>query len=388
MKIWKFLFPQKLEAIGTLAGGIAHDFNNILFPIMATTEMLLLDSTEDCLLQKKLNRIYSGAIRASELVKQILSFSNQNANELVLMKMHPIIEETYQLIRPSLPATIDIKQDIDKKCGVIKADPTQIHQILMNLMTNAYHAMENIGGELKITLKEVEHYKNSVITPELVPGSYACLTIADTGTGIDKVVMEKIFDPFFTTKKPGKGTGMGLSVVHGIVVNMKGAITVNSEIGHGTEFNVYLPVVKTFFQNPEVIINKLMQVGSESILLVDDEEDVVLSEKEILEHLGYSIEFYTSSTKALEVFRANPYKFDLVITDMTMPYLCGDDLSVELLKIRSDIPILICTGFSESMSDETAKSIGIKGFMLKPIEMEVFTKKIRDVLDKSLKLIK
>ncbi len=372
---------QKMESIGTLAGGIAHDFNNILFPIMGHTEMLIMDTEEDSPFRKRLNKIYSGTLRAKDLVKQILTFSRQERSELILMKMQPIIKEALELIRATIPTTIEIKHDIQKDCGVIKADPIHIHQIIMNLATNAYHAMEKIGGELNVSLKQVEMNENNALTPDMTSGVYACLTITDTGSGIDKVVIEKIFDPFFTTKESGKGTGMGLSVVHGIVKSMGGIVNVSSELNKGTEFQVYLPVFKSSFEDEKTQINKQIQIGTEQILLVDDEEAIHTMEKSMLERLGYKVTSYTSSIEALGAFKVNPGTFDLVITDTAMPNLPGDKLSVELIKIRPDIPILLCTGFNENISEEKAASLGIKGFLLKPIAMKDLSQKIREVLD-------
>ena len=371
---------QRMESIGTLAGGIAHDFNNILFPILGYADMLLADIPEDSPFRDSLNEIYTSALRAKALVKQILTFSRQDTNELILMKMQPVVKEALKLIRSTIPTTIDIKQDIRSDCGVIKADPTQIHQIIINLSTNAYHAMEETGGELKVSLKEIELGEHDVTIPDMIPGVYACLAVADTGMGMDKDVTEKIFDPFFTTKEIGKGTGMGLSVVHGIVKSMGGSIHVYSEPGKGTEFKVYFPIEKSLSEEQNIQTEEPVQGGTERILFVDDEETILIMEKRILERLGYQVTSRTSSIEALEAFRANPDTFDLVITDMAMPNMPGDKLAVELTKIRPDIPVLLCTGFSETMSEEKAASLGINGFLLKPIVMKDLAKKIREVL--------
>jgi PAS domain S-box-containing protein len=377
----KLVQAQKMEAIGTLAGGIAHDFNNILFPIMGHTEMLLGDVPGDSPFKNSLNSIYTGALRARDLVKQILTFSRQERSELKLIKIKPVVMETLKFIRSSIPATIDIKQDIDTDCGVIKADPTQIHQIVMNLTTNAYHAMEKTGGELKVSLKEIELSEYDLITPDMTPGAYACLTVADTGAGMDTNLTGKIFNPFFTTKEKGKGTGMGLSVVHGIVNGMGGTIHVYSEPGKGSKFHVYIPMEKGSFEKQVISSKAEIPGGTEQILLVDDENDIITMERQILERLGYRVTSRTSSIEALEAFRANPDRFDLIITDMAMPNMPGDKLSAELVKICPDIPILLCTGFSENMSEEQATSLGIKGFLLKPIVMKDLAQKIREVLD-------
>ncbi len=372
---------QKMESIGTLAGGIAHDFNNILFPIVGNTEMLLEDIPKDSPFRSNLNEVFNAAIRAKELVKQILAFSRQDSHEIKLMRMQPVINEALKLIRSTIPTSIKIKQDIQNDCGAIKADPTQIHQVVMNLSTNAYHAMEDTGGELMVNLKEIELGEQDLPSSDMEPGPYACLIVADSGTGIDDNVVGKIFDPYFTTKKQGKGTGMGLSVVHGIVKKAGGSIHLYSKSGKGAEFHVYLPVVKSTVDQQEIQSEEPIQRGTEKILLVDDEEAIVFMEKQILERLGYSVVSRTSSVEALEMFRANPDKFDMVITDMTMPNMSGDKLASELIKIRSDIPILICTGFSERMPVEKAKSMGIKGFLLKPIVKKDLSENIREILD-------
>ena len=372
---------QKMESIGNLAGGIAHDFNNILFPIMGYTEMLMEDTPDDSPVRPKLNEILTGAMRAKDLVQQILTFARQESSELKLMKMQPIIKEALKLIRSTIPTTIEIKQDIKSDCGVIKADPTQIHQIIMNLATNACHAMEKTRGVMKIGIGEVELEALDIKAPNMRPGIYICLTVADTGIGMQKNVAEKIFDPFFTTKEIGKGTGMGLSVVHGIVTGLGGAIQVYSEPGKGTEFKVYFPAEERSPEKPEVKIKEPIQGGVEKILLVDDEQGIIEMEKQMLERLGYQVTSRINSTEALELFRAAPDRFDLVITDMAMPNLPGDRLAAELLKIRSNIPILLCTGFSETVSEESAASLGIKDFLMKPIVMRDLANKIRKVLD-------
>ncbi|MDA3789232.1 MAG: ATP-binding protein, partial [Desulfobacula sp.] len=371
---------QKMESIGTLAGGIAHDFNNILFPILGYADLLLADTPEDSPIRDSLNGIHTSALRAKDLVRQILTFSRQDTKELLLMKMQPVVKEALRLIRSTIPTTIDITLDIRADCGAIKADPTQIHQIVMNLATNAYHAMQDTGGELIVGLKEMELGALDLISPDMTPGNYVCLTISDTGTGMDKDVTEKIFDPFFTTKGIGKGTGMGLSVVHGIVKNMGGSIHVYSEPGKGTEFKVYFPVEKSTFEEQNIRTKEPVQGGTEQILLVDDENAIITMEEQMLEHLGYQVTSRTGSLEALEAFRANPDKFDMVITDLAMPNMSGDKLAVELIKIRPDIPILLCTGFSETMSEEKAASLGIKGFILKPIVIKDLAQKIREVM--------
>jgi signal transduction histidine kinase/CheY-like chemotaxis protein len=379
---------QKMETIGGLAGGIAHDFNNILFPIMGHTEMLLEDIPKDNPIQKRLKGIYNASLRAKNLVKQILIFSRQERSEKKQIKMQPIIKEALKLIRSTIPSTIEIKYDIQKDCCSIKADPIHIHQIVMNLATNAYHAMEETGGELIFNLKQIELSEPNLNIPDLSLGVYACLTILDTGKGIDKEVKQKMFDPFFTTKKPGKGTGMGLSVVYGIVTEMKGAIDVKSKQGKGTKFHVYLPESKeTKVKEPTHPIKLELPCGIEHILLVDDEVSIVQMEKNMLERLGYKVTAHSSSIDALETFRKTPGRFDMVITDMAMPKMSGDKLSTEVNKICPGTPVLLCTGFSETMSEEKAATLGINGFLLKPFVMKDLAQKIREILDNNKAII-
>jgi len=374
---------QKMEAIGTLAGGIAHDFNNILFPISGYTEMLLLDTPGDSPLRHGLSEILAGAKRAGELVSQILTFSRQKEHELKPLKVEIIVKEALKLIRSSLPTTIEILQNVNKDLGLVMADPTQIHQIFMNLTTNAYHAMEEAGGNLNVTLKEVELGAGELIDSTMDPGSYVCLTVADTGMGMDQSVIDRIFDPYFTTKEEGKGTGLGLAVVHGIVKSHGGHISVYSEPGKGTEIKVYLPVIQTQAETAEGKTPLPIEKGNESVLLVDDREEIVSLAKEMLCKLGYHVTARTSSIEALEAFRANPHNFDLVITDLTMPNMTGDKLAQKLMAIRPDIPVILCTGFSEKMSEEKAEAIGIKAFLMKPIVMIDLAKTIREVLEKN-----
>ncbi len=370
----------KMEAIGTLAGGIAHDFNNILVPIIGYAEMLLDEVEEDSRSRIGLNQIYNSSLRAKDLVKQILTFSRQEKSEFKLLEIQTIIKEALKLIRSTVPTTIDIEHNIHD-CSPVKADVTQIHQIIMNLSTNAYHAMGNNGGVIKVNLEEIEIGKQVLKNTELDAGQYVRLTVSDQGIGMDRDVIKKIYNPFFTTKELGKGTGMGLSVVHGIVKNMKGTIQVNSEPGKGTEFNIYFPVEKNSFTEQNNQTQKTDKGSGENILLVDDEDSVGEIEKLMIEQLGYEVTLHGSSIAALKVFRSNPDKFDLVITDLAMPKLPGDKFAAELIKIRPDIPILLYTGFSDTMSQENVASSGIKGFLNKPVGMQDLSLKIREMLD-------
>jgi PAS domain S-box-containing protein len=376
---------QKMEAIGTLAGGIAHDFNNILSPLVGFSEMLKADLAADSPLQKYVDEIFRAALRARDLVKQILAFSRQDDQDTKPIKLQPIVKEVLQLLRNSIPTTIDIQHDIDPGCGVVIADPTKIHQIIMNLATNAFHAMEETGGRIEVYLKQIRLESNQLLFPELTPGEYAGLTVVDTGAGIEKDVLDKIFDPYYTTKKNGKGTGLGLSVVQGIVKSCNGDIRVYSEPGKGTEIQVYLPIMDRKIDNKVMDRSEPVLGGTEKILLVDDEEAIVRMEQQMLERLGYRVTVRTGSVEALEAFKANADSFDLVVTDMTMPNMTGLQLTGEIKSIRSDIPIIICTGFSDQINEENCEVLGIQGFAMKPVIMNEIAQVIRKVLDNSRK---
>lgn len=368
---------QKMEAIGTLAGGIAHDFNNILFPILGYSEMLMNDAPDNSDLKRDLSMIFNGTKRARDLVKQILAFSRQREYDLKPIKVHLVVKEALKLIRSSIPATIDIMQNIID-CELVMADYTQIHQVAMNLLTNAYHAMEKKGGKLKVTLKEVDLRVDDL--KGMPPGTYVCLTVSDTGIGMDQSTIDRIFDPYFTTKKEGKGTGLGLAVVHGIIKSHGGHISVYSEPGKGSEFHVYLPVIKAQQETKQIEIQPIKK-SNERILVVDDEKMVVEIQQKMLKRLGYEVTSCTSSVEALKAFQANPDNFDLIITDMTMPNMTGDQLAQKIMEIRTDIPIILCSGFSEKMSNEKAKSLGIKKFLMKPVLIKDLSITIRRALD-------
>ena len=266
---------------------------------------------------------------------------------------------------------------------MVQADSTQVHQIAMNLITNAYHAVEPTGGEIAVRLREVEIESGQLLDSDLLPGRYALLSVSDTGVGIDPSIIQKIFEPYFTTKEQGKGTGLGLAVVYGIVKDHHGDIKVYSELGKGTTCNVYLPIMTKADKIVPAAENEDAQVGHERILLVDDEEPIAKLEKQMLERLGYTVAMRVNSLEALEAFKANPESFDLVISDMTMPQMTGDQLAKELISIQADIPIIICTGFSEKLNQKTAASIGIKGFLMKPIVKAEMAKMVRKVLDEA-----
>ncbi len=371
---------QKMEAIGTLAGGIAHDFNNILAAILGYTELSLREVKEGTRLHRNLGQVLQAGYRAKDLIKQILAFSRLNQQEKKPLQVSLIIKEALKLLRASLPTTIEMRQNISAQNKLVMADPTQMHQVLMNLCTNAAHAMLEKGGTLDVSLREV------VISHEEIghyhgikPGAHLKLSVSDTGHGMTPEILERIFEPYFTTKKPGEGTGMGLSVVHGIVKSHDGDITVYSEPGRGTSFHVLLPCIES---EPDDNNSETcpMPHGEGTILFVDDENSLVTIGKEMLEQLGYTVIAKTDSTEALEEFTANPYKYDLVVTDQTMPVLTGADLAQKIFAIRADIPIVLCTGFSEVISEEKAKAIGIREFIMKPIFMKEIAFVIRNLL--------
>jgi len=374
---------QKMEAIGTLAGGIAHDFNNILASIMGYTEMSLEEASRGSLLHSNLREVLVGVNRAKDLVQQILTFSRETEQELRPVQLKLVVKEALKLLRASLPTTIEIRQDLQSDSALL-ADPTQAHQVLMNLCVNAGHAMEKKGGVLEVNLVDVDLDADfAARNPDIVPGPHLELTVADTGHGMDASTVARIFDPYFTTKEKGEGTGMGLSVVHGIVKAHGGAMTVYSEPGKGSAFHIYLPVIEKEAK-PEAHVEERPPTGTERILFVDDEPPLVHLGKQILEGLGYHVVTHTGSLEALEVFSRQPDQFDLVITDMTMPTMTGDKLAGEMMKIRPDIPIILCTGFSARISEDKAKTLGIRGFLLKPFLKSDMATTIRKVLDQQV----
>ena len=376
----QLLQAQKMEAIGTLAGGIAHDFNNILSSVLGYTEFALDDAEEGTRLRKNLQTVFSAGERARDLVQQILIFSRQGEKTFDPIQVKLITKEVLKLLRSTLPTTIEIRQDFQSD-SLVSGDPSKIHQVLLNLCTNADHAMRRKGGILEVTLVDVE--LDSLFTarhPDMKPGTHLRLMVKDTGCGISPHILDRIFDPFFTTKDKGEGTGMGLSVVHGIVKAHGGAITVQSELGEGAIFNVFLPVTEKTIKR-EAPIEKPIPTGTERVLVVDDEENLVDMGRQMLEGLGYEVVTRTSSIEALELFKTRPDRFDLVITDMTMHNLTGDKLALKLAKIRPDIPIILSTGFSHEITEEKAKEMGIKAFLFKPILKRVMAETVRRVLD-------
>ena len=372
---------QKMEAIGTLAGGIAHDFNNILGGIIGYAELAKMKAPEGSNIIAYLDKMIKSGDRAADLIKQILTLSRQHKQKQRPVQVRHIIKETLSLLRATLPTTIEIRQDLAKDAGVVNADPTQMHQVIMNLATNAGHAMQKDGGVLEVTLANVELDDLSAEKHlDLDAGSYLRLTVSDTGYGMTSEIMERIFDPYFTTKDTGEGTGLGLSVAQGIIKAHGGTITVYSEMGKGTTFHVYLPLILEE-EREEKKSEGPLPTGNERILFIDDEQVLVDIGGQILEQLGYEVVTKRSSVQALELFRAEPDRFDLVITDMTMPHMTGDKLAQELMKIRPKIPIILCTGHSGLVSEEKAEEIGIKAFVMKPLVMRNLAETVRKVLD-------
>ena len=373
----------KMEAIGTFAGGIAHDFNNILSVIVGYTELALVETSESSPLFDDLQEISRASQRAGDLVKQILTFSRQSEQDLQPVQINVIVKEALKLLRSSLPASIEIKPDIACNARVL-VDPTQIYQVLMNLCANANHAMRETGGVLKVALDEVQlDAEFAIAHPGAKPGPHLKLTVSDSGEGMSVAVLEKIFDPFFTTKGKEEGTGLGLAVVHGVVNSCGGFITVTSAPEMGSTFNVFLPVIKAQNQTGTETKSPL-PVGSERVLFVDDEKLLADIGQQMLERYGYSVTARTSSVEALELFKARRDRFDLVITDMTMPNIGGLELVAEILALRPDMPIILCTGFSEKMTPAGAEAAGIKAFLLKPVSLYDLIWTVRKTLDEQI----
>ena len=372
---------QKMEAIGTLAGGIAHDFNNILGAILGYAQLTQMHTAEDPRVQGYVGNIFKASERAKGLVEQILTFTRQGKSQKVPCDIAIVLKEVVKLLRASIPSTIEIVQKIPSNLGPVMADQTQIHQVLMNLCTNAAHAMEARGGRLTVAL-ESRTVDETALTAgdDLASGRYLQLSVRDTGAGMDKAMMDRIFDPYYTTKAVGEGTGMGLATVHGIVSDHGGRVFVQSVPGEGSVFSVFFPVL----DNPaEVADQKPVSYakGTERILYVDDEDLLVEVGVEMLKDLGYDAVGTTRASEALEIFKARPDGFDLVISDMTMPGMTGDQLAAEILRYRPDIPVIICTGFSKRMSSELASTIGIRALLMKPVTVQELSRTIREVLD-------
>ncbi len=377
---------QKMEAIGTLAGGIAHDFNNILFPIIGFTELLACNIKDEN--RRYIDNILSAAYRAKDLIHQILTFSRQNEETKKPVKIHVIVKEALKLLRASIPSIIDIRYEFDKSDSPVMADPVKIHQIIMNLGTNAYHSMEKSGGILSISLKQVDINEENLQESFIIKNTfekYIKLTIKDTGEGIDNDIVDKIFDPYFTTKPQGKGTGLGLSTVHGIVQSCDGYINVQSQKGKGSAFNIYLPAISENNGLLNDYIEEIAPSGTEHILIVDDEQLIVEVIEDILNGLGYKTTVTTSSVDALKLFRTRSDEFDLMVTDLTMPNMKGTELAEEIHKIKPDFPIIICSGFSEIETRNKTKNTGISSFIMKPVLKKELAEAVRKSIDEKNK---
>ena len=375
---------QKMEAIGTMAGGIAHDFNNILSAIVGYADLASFEVQADSRIGSHLESILSACGRAKTLVEQILTFSRKADREKVLLDLKLVIEESLKLLRATLPSTIEIRTHFQAESCPVAAEPVQLHQVLLNIGTNAAHAMREHDGVLEISLNRLDFDENTARQHQnLNPGEYYLVSIRDTGYGMTPEVMNRIFEPFFTTKALGEGTGLGLAVAHGIVRDHGGAIGAYSEPGKGSTFNIYLPVAQGQAISPKTVESGALPMGRERILLVDDEKTLVDVGQQILEKLGYQVTGYDSSRSALEAFLAQPDSFDLVITDQTMPGLSGTDLAGEVLKVRPGMPIVILTGYSANISDEKAKSLGVKKILMKPLVVRDVAWVVRNALDDS-----
>jgi PAS domain S-box-containing protein len=371
---------QKMQAMGTLVGGIAHDFNNLLGVVLGYADLTLQAVPEESMARNHLKQILVAGERARNLVQQMLTFSRQAKQERQPFQLHLLVKEVLELLRAVFPATITLRQEIDLPTSTVLANPIQMQQVLMNLCTNAAHAMRQTGGVLEVCLDAVVFAAETALPhPTLRPGPYIRLTVRDTGHGMAPEVLERIFEPFFTTKDVGEGTGLGLAVVHGIVTEHEGAITVESIPGQGTTFVMYLPRSASPFEiTPDT--EDPIRTEQGRILFVDDEAALAHIGQTMLTHLGYDVVSYTSSEEALEAFCEAPEHFDLVITDQTMPHLTGADLARALRGLRPDIPIILCTGYSQTMTAEQAAQLGLDAFCMKPLRMRELELTIRGVL--------
>jgi signal transduction histidine kinase/ActR/RegA family two-component response regulator len=373
---------HKMEAIGTLAGGIAHDFNNILAAIIGYADLAYEDIPDFNPAKNSIEQVQHAALRAKDIVQQILSFSRKQPQKLVPLDLASSVSSTLKFLRASIPSTVDIRTNFSPDCGLIQGDSGQINQILINFCTNAAQAMDETGGTLTIDLRNIDvDGDKSNEEQKLPPDSYTVLSVSDTGVGIEEKHLKRIFDPYYTTKDVGQGSGMGLAVVHGLVKSHNGILHVESTVSQGSTFKVYFPRIDS---DLEKNVNKdqvSIPFGSEQLLVVDDEQSLLDIMERSLKKLGYRVDATTSSKKALELFKANPDEYDLVITDQTMPELTGEGLCSEILCIRADMPIIMCTGYSAKMDSKKAKEIGITSFLMKPASRNELAKAIRESID-------
>ncbi len=363
---------QKMDAIGTLAGGIAHDFNNILSAIIGYTELAMVKSGVNSEVVPRLQEVLRAGYRAKKLVRQILTFSRQDESGKKIIYLQPIIEEAMNLLRASLPSTISLEVDLQRITSPVLADATQIHQVVMNLVTNAEHAMRDKGGTLRVMLHQVQVKEGDILLSQgMSVGTYICLTFADSGRGMAPNIQKRIFDPFFTTKAVGEGTGMGLSVIHGVIINHGGIIQVDSRENEGTTFVLYLPCT-AFLALPEVTVSvtSASYFGEGRVMFVDDEVSIARWGKDMLEALGYQVEIFTNASEALDSFTQNPDRFDVLVTDQTMPSMTGEMLAKQVIRLRPSFPVILCSGFSYTMNEKKAEAMGLKAYLTKPVLMD------------------
>ncbi len=376
---------QKMEAIGTLAGGIAHDLNNILSPILGYADMIMKSTDPVTDVYQRSEKIQKAARRAADLVSQVLSFNRRGKEFKRQISIHPLAKEVLKLLKGSIPSTITIQDNIDRDCGMVEADPTQIHQVIMNLCTNAYHAMEETGGTLTVGVKRIHLEPEDIVEyPNLMSqvGPYLAITVSDTGCGMPGDVVERIFDPYFTTKEEGKGTGLGLATAYSIVKSCKGDIRVTTRLNHGTTFRVLLPAVEPAYVTADES-NLCHHPGTgagQTLLVVDDDEDIVGMCKEGFEALGYQVRSFVSSLDALRFFKKNFKIIDLLITDQTMPGKTGFDLAREMIAIKADLPVILCSGYTGMMNREKLKAAGIQNFVMKPVTVEELSSHVQQLL--------
>jgi signal transduction histidine kinase/ActR/RegA family two-component response regulator len=374
---------QKMQAIGTLAGGVAHDFNNILSVIVTNAEVALFDLAGESALRPCLREIVKAVLRGRDLVRQILTFSRKSDKEYRLCRLTPILKETFEMLRASIPTTIDMRLAIETASDVVLSDLSQVQQIVINLCTNAAYAMRDKGGRLDVALRDA-FFGPADTLPDvgMSRGAHLVLSVSDSGTGMDDEVRRRIFEPFFTTKPPGEGTGLGLSVIYGIVRDHGGGVAVSSAPGRGSVFTVYLPRAETAAAADSFVSGDLSAAGSERVLVVDDDAVLGESVSEMLRRLGYRVTFESESVEALKRFTADPSAYDLALLDQTMPLMTGDKLAREMLGERPDLPIILCTGYSEGLSFESAKAMGIAQFLMKPFTMGEGAAAVRGLLDR------
>ena len=374
---------QRMEAVGTLAGGIAHDLNNILSPVLGYADMIMRESDPDGTVYSRSGKIQKAAYRAADLVRQILSFSRTREEKARAVAVHPIAREVVKLLHGSIPSTIEIVDSIQRNCGYVKADPTQIHQVLMNLCTNAYHAMETNGGRLVVSLEEKQIIRDNPLEyPGVKRGKYLLLAVSDTGCGMDEAVQERLFDPYFTTKEEGKGTGLGLATVYSIVKSCSGEIGVKSAPGEGTVITILLPAVEEHVRVEQTVHHPktLEKIQETRLLVVDDDREIADMYKEAFELLGYGVAAFYSGVDALDYFSSHADGVDVVVTDQTMPGKTGFEMAGEMLALKRDIPIILCSGHSETVNDSKAEKAGIKRFVLKPVSVDKLSSIIQQVL--------